>query len=309
MDKPKILVLYFTQSGQLREILDSILKDVVGHAEIDFAEIKPQKPYPFPWTAHSFFDTMPETVEHLPPPILPLRGDIYSKEYDLVILGYQPWFLNPSQPITAFLQSEQARILENKPVLTVIGSRNMWLHAQEKVKEYLLKHKARLVGNIVLFDTNPNIISTLTVIRWSFSGQKEASRWLPAAGVQHKDIKAASRFGNIILGHLQRNDLSALHVQLMEQGSVVLNPALILLEQRGIKNFRYWAKFIREKGGPGDPARKGRINLFKRLLITAIFVLSPVSSLSAFVKLQLNKKRLAKDVRYFKGLTYEQGRI
>ena len=309
MDKPKILVLYFTQSGQLREILDSVLKDVVGHAEIDFAEIKPQQPYPFPWTAHSFFDTMPETVEHLPPPILAVRGDIYSKEYDLVILGYQPWFLNPSQPITAFLQSEQAKILENKPVLTVIGSRNMWLHAQEKVKEYLLEHKARLVGNIVLFDTNPNIISTLTVIRWSFSGQKEASRWLPAAGVQHKDIKAASRFGKIILNHLQRNDLSALHVQLMEQGGVVLNPALILLEQRGIKNFRYWAKFIREKGGPGDLARKGRINLFKRLLITAIFVLSPVSSLSAFVKLQLNKKRLAKDVRYFKGLTYEKGRI
>lgn len=309
MNRPKILVLYFTQSGQLRDILDSILKDVKEHAEIDFAEITPQKPYPFPWTPHTFFDTMPETVEHFPPPICPIRSDVYDRDYDLVILGYQPWFLNPSQPITAFLQSEYARVLENKQVLTVIGCRNMWLHAQERVKEYLLQRKAKLVGNIVLFDTNSNIISTLTVIRWSFKGQKEASGLLPAAGVQDKDIKDASRFGKIILAGLHNRKLHQLHEQLMRQDAVILNPGLVLLEQRGIKNFRFWSKFIREKGGPGNPNRKGRVTLFKRLLIAAIFILSPVSALSAFIKLQLHKKKLAKDVVYFKGLSYEKGRI
>lgn len=309
MNQPKILVLYFTQSGQLRDIIDSVLKDVKEHAEIDFAEITPQKPYPFPWTPHVFFDTMPETVEHLPPPINPVRSDVYDKDYDLVILGYQPWFLNPSQPITAFLQSDYARVLENKPVLTIVGSRNMWLHAQERVKEYLLKRYAKLVGNIVLFDTNSNIISTLTVIRWSFKGQKEASGLLPAAGVQNKDIKAASRFGKTILDSLQNSDLAHLHEHLMAQDAVTLDPGLVLLEQRGIKNFRFWSKFIREKGEPGDPNRKGRVALFQRLLIVAIFILSPIAALSAFIKLQLHKKKLAKDVVYFKGLSYEKDRI
>ncbi|HTN45278.1 MAG TPA: hypothetical protein VL098_02955 [Flavipsychrobacter sp.] len=308
-EKPRILVLYYTQSGQLKDILDSVLQNIQNDVEIDFAEIKAQTAFPFPWSAHAFFDAMPETVQHLPAPIRPLPQEIYSKHYDLVILGYQPWFLNPSQPVTAFLQSEHARVLDGKKVVTVIGCRNMWLHAQEKVKEYLLKRNAKLVGNISLFDTNPNIISTLTVIRWAFSGQKEASRWLPAAGVQEKDVKEASRFGKIILNALQQKSFDSFHGKLLEANAISLNPGLVLLEQRGIKNFHTWSKFIREKGGPGDLSRKGRVTLFKRLLIVAIFILSPISSLSAFIKLQLHKKRLSKDVVYFKGVGYESGRI
>lgn len=309
MEQPRILVLYYTQSGQLKTILDSILKEVKDHAAIDFAAITPQAPFPFPWSPHSFFDAMPETVLHIPSPIQKLPPSLFEKEYDLVILGYQPWYLNPSQPITAFLQSDDAKILENKKVLTVIGSRNMWLHAQEKVKGYLLKRKAQLVGNIVLFDTNTNIISTLTVIRWAFTGKKEASGWLPEAGVQQKDIQEAARFGATILKTIQTKDWHSLQEKLLQQNAIVLDPGLVLLEQRGIKNFRYWAKFIREKGGPGDVNRKGRVTLFRRLLIVGIFILSPLSSLSAFIKLQLHKKKLANDVVYFKQLELEEGRM
>lgn len=309
MEQPRILVLYYTQTGQLKDILDNVLKDVKDKADIDFAAITPQQAFPFPWTPNSFFDAMPETVLHLPPPVNPLPKELFKKEYDLVILGYQPWYLNPSQPITAFLQSDDARILENKNVLTVIGSRNMWLNAQEKVKEYLLQRNAKLVGNMVFFDTNTNIISTLTVIRWAFSGKKEASGWLPEAGVQKKDIQAASRFGATILEGIQTKNLNNLQEKLLTQKAIILDPGLVLLEQRGIKNFRYWAKFIREKGGPGDENRIGRVTLFKRLLIVGIFILSPISSLSAFIKLQLHKKRLANDVLYFKGLKFEKGRI
>src|SRR4051812_43773134 len=102
--RPRILVLYFTQTGQLRQILDSVTADITGKADIDYAVIEPVKPFPFPWTALNFFDAMPETVEHLPTPVKPLSAATLNKEYDLIIFGYQPWFLNPSQPTTAFLQ-------------------------------------------------------------------------------------------------------------------------------------------------------------------------------------------------------------
>src|SRR5207248_896006 len=135
-----------------------------------------------------------------------------------------------------------------------------------------------------------NLISLFTVIRWSFSGQKEASRWLPAAGVQDKDIEAAARFGRPILeaakaivesrytvagasAHLAASyaddrasdefkaemvtanedvvitqpATALLHQKLLDLGAIKLNTALVLLEQRGVKNFRFWAKFIREK--------------------------------------------------------------
>ena len=309
MTKPRVLVLYYSQTGQLRNIIDNILLDVKDKLDITYASIEPVTPFPFPWNPDVFFDAMPETVMHTPPPVKPLPDEIINADYDLVIFGHQPWFLNPSMPVTAFLQSPSAKVLANKKVITVIGARNMWLHAQEKVKQYLLKLNATLVGNIALVDTKPNIISTLTVIRWAMKGQKEASGMLPDAGVQKADIEKAQRYGMPIYRHLEDNKLETLQQELILLGAIQLKPGLVLLENTGITNFRKWSKFIREKGGPGDMNRAGRVNLFKRLLIVAIFILSPISSLTARVQLQLNKKRLMKDVDYFKKLGYEAGRI
>jgi menaquinone-dependent protoporphyrinogen IX oxidase len=307
--KPNILVLYYTQSGQLREILDHLTDEIRHEATFTFAPIEPETPFPLTWKASAFFDAMPETVLQLPIPIKPLSPEVVQRNYDLVILGYQPWFLHPSQPVNAFLKSEHASILKGKPVVTVIGARNMWLNAQEKVKEDLMRIGASLVGNISLVDTNANLVSVLTVIRWSFKGQKEAGRFLPAAGVQEKDIKSSRRFGHTILSHLKKGTLSSLHQDLLAQDALQLNTGLVLLEKRGIKNFKIWSKYIREKGGPGDPARAGRVTQFKRLLIVAIFILSPISNLTAFIQRQLQKKSLLKDVAYFRQVAYEPGKI
>jgi hypothetical protein len=307
--RKKILVLYYTQTGQLRQILDSILSGIAGKADVYYAQIEPVAPFPFPWTALQFFDAMPETVMHRPVEIKPIPEKYFTIDYDLIILGYQPWFLNPSQPTTAFLTSKYTSLFKDKPVVTVVGCRNMWLHAQEKVKEYLGSVNAKLVGNIVLTDSNPNLISLLTVIRWSFKGQKEASGLLPAAGVQNEDIAAAERFGHIIYKHLAEDNLIDLQRELLYQGAVQLKPGLVILEQRGIKNFRFWAKYISNKGGPGDPNRAKRVMLFKNLLLVGIFILSPISSFTALIKQLVKRNALLKDVDYFKQLQYEKGRI
>ncbi len=307
--RPRILVVYYSQTGQLRQILDSVVTDIKGKADIEYAVIEPVTPFPFPWTALQFVDAMPETVEHLPCAVKPLSSELLNKDYDLVIFGYQPWFLNPSQPTTGFLQGDLAKLFKGKPVVTVIGCRNMWLHAQEKVKEYLGGLGAHLVGNIVLTDTNPNLVSTLTVMRWSFKGQKGASGLLPAAGVQDEDIAAANRFGITIYQHFVDSNLIDLQRSLLAQGAIALKPGLVILEQRGIKNFRLWAKFIRRKGGPGDPARAGRALMFKNLLLVAIFILSPISNLTAFIKLVMKRHTLLRDVEYFRQLEYQEGRL
>ncbi len=307
--KPRILVLYYTQSGQLRAILDSLLSEIAGEADFTYAEIEPVTPFPFPWSATTFFDAMPETVLEKPSPVKPLPKAITEVDYDLVIFGYQPWFLHPSQPITAFLQSEYSSFLKGKQLVTVIGSRNMWLNAQEKVKAHLLRIGANLVGHVVLVDKNPNLISVITIIRWAFSGKKERTRFLPQAGVQDREIDAVRKLGPVILQHLKNNTLTTLNDDLLKNGSLELNTGLVLLEKRGMKNFGFWAKYIAEKGEPGNPARNGRAKVFKRLLLTAIFVLSPISSFTAFIQRQIQKKSLQRDVDYFKQLSYEPGKF
>jgi hypothetical protein len=340
MRKPKILVLYFTQTGQLKDILDHTLGQIQTEIETTYARIEPVTPWPWPWTADTFFDAMPETVKMTPAPVKPLSAEIVNGDFDLIIFGWQPWFLHPAQPVTAFLQSKDADLFRGKPVITLVGSRNMWLNAGEKVKSALKDRNARHIGNIVLTDTNTNLISLLTVIRWSFSGRKEASRFLPQAGVQDRDIHAAARFGPLLLDAAKiivrakeedamapasqetlvesklesktssrLRSLDDLQARMLEIGAIELNTGLVLLEQRGVKNFRKWAAYIGDKGGPGDPNRIGRVRLFKRLLLTAIFVLSPASSLTALIQRKLHQKRLKEDVKYFLGLEYEPGRI
>src|SRR5262245_3077980 len=117
--KPRLLVVYYSQSGQIRQILDNLVNDIKDDVEVNFVNIEPEKPFPFPWKAFSFFDAMPETVERIPHPLRPFSQNILDQDYDLIILGYQPWFLNPSQPVTSFLKSDAAKkLLNGKPVLT-----------------------------------------------------------------------------------------------------------------------------------------------------------------------------------------------
>ncbi|KYP13978.1 hypothetical protein [Flavihumibacter sp. CACIAM 22H1] len=296
-----ILVLYYSQSGQLGQILDNLTSTLGDKLEITTIEYKPVEEFSFPWTSQTFFDAMPESVLEIPVPLQPI--EVPQKPYDLVILGYQPWFLSPSIPTSSFLQSDFAKVLDGKPVLTVLGTRNMWLNAQEKVKARLLALNARLVGSIVLADTNHNLISLLTIIRWNFTGRKEASKWLPEAGVQTADIKNAARFGSIIRNAVESGNWEGLQPALLAAGAVELKPTLIILEKRGIKQFRKFARYIREKGERGNPDRLPRVLLFKRLLLTGIFVLSPISGFTAKMASLFRQKSFRKQVNYLKELT------
>lgn len=305
--KKQILIIYYSQTGQLRHILDNLFRGQEAACDLDFVEIKPMKPFPFPWTSATFFDCMPECVQQIPEPIEALA--IPEKKYDLVILGYQPWFLSPSIPINSFLKSEAAACLRGQRVITVIGSRNMWLNAQEKIKEDLLRIGSTLCGNIVLFDRHPNLVSILTVIRWSFKGKKEAGKWLPEAGIMQSDIENSSRFGPVILHAISTNQWNNLHETLLELGAVELNPALVVLEQRGITNFRKFSGFILEKGNRGEQARASRVKLFSRLLIIGVFILSPISALTARLSVLINRNKLMSSVDYFKSINYKEKAI
>lgn len=280
-----------------------MLSTLGDKASIDYVCYKPEKDFPFPWTSDQFFDAMPECVLEIPVPLQSFQ--IPDKAYDLVILGYQPWFLSPSVPTTSFLVSGQAKKLRGLPVVTVVGSRNMWLNAQEKIKAQLHNIGARHVGNIVFADTNHNLVSLFTIIRWTFTGQKEPSRFLPEAGVQTPDIEGSRKFGPVLFEAASTGNWQNLQPQLLARGAVSLKPTLIVLEKRGITKFRKFAVYIRQKGEPGNPERLSRVHLFKRLLLTGIFVLSPVSGFTAKMASLFKRKTFRQQLAYFKGVSYE----
>lgn len=300
----KVLVVQYSQTGQLTDIVSSILGPLAadGGVQIHTLTLKPQPAYPFPWSTQTFCDVFPESVEGVPCNLEPFAIDPEA-EFDLIVLAYTIWYLSPSLPVQAFLQSSEARrLLKGTPVVTVIGCRNMWLLAQERVKRRIRELGGQLVGNIVLGDRASNLVGVATIAYWMLTGRKDRLLgFFPRPGVDDSDIRQAFRFGIIIRKALQE-DITALDQEVLNAvGAVRVEPAYIIFEKRIMKIFRIWARFIRKKGGPGAPARQRRVRGFFYYLLTAIAVLAPLAALAAQLTIRLKKIKIDKAVAYYAG--------
>lgn len=277
-----ILVAYYTQTGQLRQIIDSLLRPLSGNPQfsIDYLELRPETAFPFPWTRMEFLNVFPESVMEIPVPLKPFELKNPGK-YDLVIFAFQPWYLSPSLPISAFLNSPAAeKALAGADVLTVIGSRNMWIGAFNRVKERIETLGGRLRGNIAFIDRAPNLVSVITIVYWMFTGKKDSCLGIfPQPGVSVEDIAAAGRFGEAIGPALLENKLDGLENKLKRLGAYEINNSLARLETRARKVFTLWAKLIIR-----SPRRRTLLlNLFFTELILALAIVSPINSLIGFI--------------------------
>jgi hypothetical protein len=295
----KVLVLYFTQSGQQEKIVRTLTKPFADAGDsVHFERIKPVETFPFPWSAFTFFNAFPETFTQQPLALQPLSAKAFE-DYDLVVLGYQPWFLTPSRPISSFLQStDAAKILKGKPVVTILGSRNMWLGAQEKVKKRLIDAGAKLVGHIALVDNSGNLTSLVTILRWMLYGKKEPFWFFPAAGVAEKDIQHTQRFGSMIRSSATKGNYDTLQNELNSEGAIVVKPNLVLMEKRGQRGFGFYSKFILAGGPIGSSGRKARVYIFMNVLPTAIVLLSPLLFIVSKILLVVKRKELRAEADY-----------
>jgi len=297
-----VLVIYYSQSGQLKEIAQNISLPFVEDANVNvtYYNIQTKKDFPFPWNNDSFFDVFPETFKQIPTEIIPPDEAILQTKFDLILLHFQVWYLSPSIPINSFLKSEYAKIiLNNVPVITVNGSRNMWAFAQEKVKVLLKNMNANLVGNIALTDRNINLVSVITIVDWMFHGKKrKAYGFLPLPGVSDQEIKDSSKFGEIILPFLKENNYKNLQKNLVANGAVEFRWFLISMDKKANKMFTIWSSLILK-----NPAkRKMLLKVFKGYLFAAIWVLSPIVHLIEYILYPIRYFNIRKQKEYFQGV-------
>jgi len=272
-----ILVVTYTQTGQLKQILDSLLGPLSNSSDfqISYLEIQPETAFPFPWTLREFLEVFPESVSPVPVCLQPLEINNQAP-CDLILLAFQPWYLSPSLPVSSFLDSPAAeKIFKGANVLTVIGARNMWQEAYQCVKEKVEKCGGRLCGNIALVDRAPNLVSVVTIVHWLFTGSKE--RYLgffPKPGVSEADIRAAERFGTAIAPLLLRNRMEHLEKTLEQLGASEIRPSFTRLERRAKKVFTLWSNLIIK----APKFRGPLLYLFLAELLLALAVVSPIYS-------------------------------
>lgn len=302
----KALVIYYSQSGQLKNILDSLSSGMKETFEFTFEELRPDPDFPFPWGGMSFYHAFPESVQQIPCKLKPFSFDP-AAHYDLVILGYQPWYLSPSIPMSSFLQTQEAaRLLEGKPVISVIGSRNMWVMAQKSVKAHIDKAGGNLIGNIAMVDRHHNLVSVITIVRWMLKGEKKGrglyGRLFPAAGIDETEIKHASAYGEEIRKHFEDGTIDTLQDRLIEKGAVALKPVLLAIEKRGHMMFIPWSKFVLKKGSAGNPKREGRLKMFRAYLFTVIYLVSPFGGALFWLIYKINYRNTRKMMARYSGL-------
>ncbi len=268
----KVLAIYYTQSGQLGEIIDCFTAPLIAAGtSVEKVVVNLAEDHPFPWTANSFFSVMPDCQLDVPAGLLPFT--LKESHYDLIILGYQAWFLSPSIPFNSFMRTPQLlNALKNTPVITVTGARNMWLSAFVRVKKLIAAAGAKHVGNIALVDTHPNPVSFITIFHWMLHGKKD--RYLnifPPPGVPATDIKHTSVFGKLVIPHLHNDNWENLQQELDNEGAVKLNYNLMVIESTASKIFRVWAGIIAKKQN-----KTPWIKAFKYYLLVAFFVGAPI---------------------------------
>jgi len=271
MDK-KILAIYYTQSGQMRDIINSFTAPLVeAGAVVEKVQVKLVSDYPFPWTGARFYSVMPDCVQEVPAELQPL--DLKEKKYDLVILGYQPWFLWPSIPSNSILNTPEVKgILKGTPVITISEARNMWLNAYERVRQKIKDAGANLVGNIALVDKHPNAISFFTIFHWMLGGKKD--RYLnifPKPGVSDEDIANTYVYGQTVARHLAMSEWRGLQDELLKQNAVMVKYPLMLLETTAVPTYTKWVGLIVSKQNRGP-----WLTAFKYYLYVALFLGAPI---------------------------------
>jgi hypothetical protein len=295
----KVLAIYYSQSGQLKEIVDNFTTPFTQSGmTVEKVQVKPKKDFGFPWTSERFFDAMPESV--LAVPVELENFELKESSYDLIILAYQPWYLSPSIPVTsALIHPSLKKVLKNTPVVTLIGARNMWLNAQERVKKILEESGAHLVGNVALVDKNSNLISAVTILYWMLTGKKDKYLGIfPKPGVANEDILNSKKFGTLAKDSLVKGDLDGLQKNLVETKALEVNSDLMFIEARAPKLFSVWANIIIKKKNRGV-----WLILFKYYLLIALFMVAPVVlAINSVLFRPFFGNRIQKKKMYYLGL-------
>lgn len=289
-----VLVILYSQTGQLSAIAEQTLAPLLADAciSVHLEILKPVREHPFPWPFFRFLDTFPESAHLVPEQLHPLSVD-EATQFDLILVFYQVWFLAPSRPVIAFLDTPIAqRMLRGKPVVTIIACRNMWMQAHTRMRKVLAHIGARHLDNVVLTDRAPTVATLLTTPLWLLTGRKTPVPGLPTAGVTPVEIKRSIRFGRALRDALHAGHERGEAPLLSGLSAVEAQPQLMVSERAGSRSFYLWGKLLRLAGPPGAWPRKPLLVFYVIFLLGIIVTVVPLSLAVQSLLRPLFKQRL-----------------
>lgn len=265
----RILVLFYSQTGQLKEILKKVFSKLASDNHIDYLEIKaPQITFPLNW--QSMFDLFPESVLQIPCEIAYDMPD--NNQYDAVVLGFQTWFLNLSLPMLAFTQTEDfIKLVENRNVYLLMDCRNSWRNSMNYMERKVISLGGYIKGKYVFGSVGGNFIGSISILHWFFTGNKKMC-FFPEPGVPQTVIDQCSEYGKYLFSSKNENQVVKYPIN-----STHFMP--LGIENYALDKFRKWAIYITSD----SRYRKRRLVYFRTWLISTIIVISPLVIISKLI--------------------------
>lgn len=288
----KILAVSFSQTGQLERTLGTFLEPFGGqNFQITQIKVEPEHPFPFPWGFLPFFEAMPETVLGIPRRVKSIAIDP-NASFDLVVLGYQPWFLSLSQPVQAFLNQYGALIFKNRPVIAITACRDMWHEAFLQLRSAVEGFGGRIVEHVVVTDPTPKLLSLFTTPIWLAFGKKKFLAF-PEAGLRTPEYafvrSQGARYGNF----LKNQKTLPASGFLMDPSRLDINK--VFTEILGRALFRVSARFAVACGHPGTWQRRVAIGWFLCYFLVSLPVILILGHIAYVIVAKLLPQKL---VRY-----------
>jgi hypothetical protein len=295
-----VLIVSYSQSGQLADIVAALARSLeTEEIKVHHEVLRPEPAFPFPWPFFAFLDAFPESVRLDPRPNSPLAipGDA---EFDLVILAWTVWYLSPSQPMTAFLQSAEAgRLLAGRPVVSLVACRNMWFSAFDTLKTLVAQAGGHLVDHVALTDESPALFTFITTPRWMLTGRRDRFLGLPPAGINARQTAETARFGTALAEALGHDEEKSGQPMLSGLAAVKVTPHLVMSERTGRRVFQAWSGFVRLFGRAGQRRRIPALLLFILYLTLAILIIVPLNFVLQRLIAPLFAHRAADIIRHY----------
>jgi hypothetical protein len=285
----KVLLVQYSLSGETSHATEEFLKGLSNEYKDQVTLVKqfiePTPAFGFPWSFWDFFDVLPETIHPSPwqrSVVPPTTSQEQEEDYDLVVLGWQTWYLSPSLPVRLALEDPHYQSLLNdhcQQVVLLGTHRNMWHHASDGLCASLQKHcpKLKLAGQINFCQSSPFLVSVVETLQRQLQGN---------TGVGGTTAKQdAYEEGRRFARHCQQQEQSS-QAMTVYQGGTPWNPTLAFCENTFFPIKSAAAKLM-TNFAPGSVGRKLIMVVYIPVLLSAIVFLAPPILLVANVKNRL----------------------
>ncbi len=214
MSSRRVLILYYSQTGQTRRVLE-VVSDELRRAqhEVVMVRFNPVQDFRFPWSPFALLGLMVRTyagaklsveLEELPP-------QVTSGRYDLIVIGYQPWFLSPSVPVRTFLEGPGAELLRNRPVVSVITCRKLWKRSYRLFEQKVRARGATVIDSLVVEDPARQPMNMVTTVFHLLTGRTLdrgiLKRVFPPVGIDEGGLRQARQFGETLAARLGAGEI------------------------------------------------------------------------------------------------------